>query len=243
MLPIFIFFTCEHARNDIPTKYKSLFKSKEKVLLTHRGFDHGSKEIGKAFGDFFNSPVIYGKFSRLLIDLNRSQTHKTLFSEMTNPLPKSEKIELIELYHRPHWEEIEKLISDKINKGYIVIHIGVHSFTPALFNEVRNAEIGLLYNSTRKKEVKMAINWQKIIRQNSQLRVRRNYPYNGKSDGLTSKMRKKFSSQDYLGFEIEINHAILKNKNDIKRISQLLSETLKMTIDSRERKQIKNENH
>ncbi len=232
MKPVFIFFTCEHAKNDIPQKYKNLFKSKTKVLQTHRGFDHGAKEIGKAFGDFFNAPVIYGKYSRLVIDLNRSQSHKTLFSEMTKALPKSEKLELLKLYHRPHWEEIENLISTKIKKGYVVLHIGVHSFTPVLFNEVRNAEIGILYNSTRAKEAKLAIDWQKEIRQKSQLRVRRNYPYDGKMDGLSSGMRKKFSAQNYLGFEIEVNHAILNNKNDIREVSSLLKETLKVTIDN-----------
>ena len=41
------------------------------------------------------------------------------------------------------------------------------------------------------------------------LRVRRNYPYAGKGDGLTSYLRQQFSPAAYVGIELEINQKIV----------------------------------
>ena len=41
------------------------------------------------------------------------------------------------------------------------------------------------------------------------LRVRRNYPYAGKGDGLTSHLRLRFPSNAYVGIELEINQRIV----------------------------------
>jgi len=35
--------------------------------------------------------------------------------------------------------------------------------------------------------------------------VRRNYPYAGKSDGLTAFLRRRFPAEVYIGIELEIN--------------------------------------
>ena len=42
-----------------------------------------------------------------------------------------------------------------------------------------------------------------------ELRVRRNYPYAGKGDGLTSYLRRRFAQSDYVGIELEINQGIV----------------------------------
>ena len=42
-----------------------------------------------------------------------------------------------------------------------------------------------------------------------ELRVRRNYPYAGKGDGLTSHLRVRFTPGDYVGIELEVNQGIV----------------------------------
>jgi hypothetical protein len=39
--------------------------------------------------------------------------------------------------------------------------------------------------------------------------VRRNYPYAGKGDGLTSHLRRRFPPRAYVGIELEINQRIV----------------------------------
>jgi hypothetical protein len=39
--------------------------------------------------------------------------------------------------------------------------------------------------------------------------VRRNYPYAGKGDGLTSHLRRRFRNGVYVGIELEVNQEIV----------------------------------
>ena len=39
--------------------------------------------------------------------------------------------------------------------------------------------------------------------------MRRNYPYAGKGDGLTSHLRRRFPPGAYVGIELEINQSIV----------------------------------
>ena len=44
-----------------------------------------------------------------------------------------------------------------------------------------------------------------LVARRSDLAVRKNYPYLGKTDGLTTTLRKKWEDALYLGIEIEVN--------------------------------------
>ena len=58
-------------------------------------------------------------------------------------------------------------------------------------------------------EAALCREWQACLeRRAPALRVRRNYPYTGKSDGLTAYLRRRFSADHYLGIELEINQLL-----------------------------------
>lgn len=87
-----------------------------------------------------------------------------------------------------------------------MIHVASHSFTPVLDGAVRNADIGLLYDPARSGEVELCRRWQAQLRALApNLKVRRNYPYAGKSDGFTAYLRRRFPAEVYIGIELEIN--------------------------------------
>jgi hypothetical protein len=44
-----------------------------------------------------------------------------------------------------------------------------------------------------------------LARSAADLRLRRNYPYRGRSDGLASLMRKRHGDDAYVGIELEVN--------------------------------------
>ena len=230
MKNVFLIFTCEHASNKIPAEYKKIFKKKESILASHRGFDWGTAHLGKSLGASFRAPVIFGKFTRLLIDLNRSEMHKAALSEITRNLLPNEHELIINTYHRPHWDQVRKIIDEQIKKGKIVFHIGIHSFTPVFNGQIRMCDFGVLYDSQRKLESAFAISWQKALQVQSKLRIRRNYPYLGKCDGLTSEFRKIYSEKNYRGFEIEVNQALVVKKNDLKMVEQILIKSLQSVL-------------
>jgi predicted N-formylglutamate amidohydrolase len=208
--------TCEHAGNIIPDEFASYFRNKESVLNSHRGIDLGSLDAFNYLQPLshFSS---YSQTSRLLIELNRSLHHNKLFSEFSRGLSKKEKERLVKDYYLNYRNKIEKHIKQYINSKETVLHISIHSFTPILNSEVRNCDIGLLYDSGKLAEKQFCKSFKTdILKVNKNYKVRSNYPYLGKADGLTSYLRKQFP-KNYLGIELEINQKLsMDNVMEIK---------------------------
>ncbi len=95
-------------------------------------------------------------------------------------------------------------------RGRRVVHISSHSFTAELDGKVRSADVGLLYHPARRGEAELCARWKASLGAIAPgFRVRRNYPYAGKGDGLTSHLRLRFPSAAYVGIELEVNQGIV----------------------------------
>ncbi len=202
----YLVITCEHGGNRIPARYADLFHDYAAWLPTHRGYDAGALTMARELAGEFAAPLVAATVSRLLIDLNRSIGHKDLYSEATRDAPARLRQGIVRRYYLPYRTRAESLVRTAIADGRRVIHISSHSFTPELHGEVRNADIGLLYDPVRTGEVDFAKRWQEALSANApMLKVRRNYPYAGKADGLTDYFRRCFAPDTYIGIELEIN--------------------------------------
>ena len=198
--------TCEHGGNEVPPAYTELFAGHEHLLPTHRGWDPGALELAQEMAQAFDAPLFASTTTRLLIDLNRSIGHRQLHSEATRNLPPSARNEIAQLYYRPHREAVESEVARRIGAGKRVLHVASHSFTPELGGVVRQADVAWLYDPRRAGEVALAAQWLAALRaRRPDLRLRRNYPYEGKGDGLTSLLRKRHSASSYVGIELEVN--------------------------------------
>jgi len=207
-----LMITCEHASNELPARVKDLRISQED-LDSHRGYDIGAfavyeELVSKFKPDFYSS----GRYSRLFVDLNRSLRN----NKFASPAGIA--------YHESYWGEVEKFVAqnlhekecalpEKLPASPAIVHLAIHSFTPILDGRTRNADIGILYDPCRPAECKIAdIIVAEIRIRFPQYKVRRNYPYQGKTDGLCTALRKKFDPHKtgcYVGFEIEINQKLL----------------------------------
>lgn len=202
----YFLITCEHGGNRIPPRYRHLFAGHEALLQTHRGYDTGALALARELAAALGSPLSVSTTSRLLIDLNRSIGHPRLYSEATRGAPAALRREILENYYLPYRNKVEAEIAAMIARGGRVIHVASHSFTPELDGEVRNADIGLLYDPARQGELELCARWLTQIRALAPgLKVRRNYPYAGRSDGLTAYLRRRFPAGVYAGIELEIN--------------------------------------
>lgn len=201
-----LIITCEHGGNRIPRAYAPLFREAGPVLKSHRGYDLGSLELAELFAHELHAPLFASAVSRLLVELNRSLRHPALFSEFVTGLDRTAKQRLLDEHYRPHREAVEEAIAQRVTKDRSVVHVSVHSFTPVLNGVQRTADVGLLYDPLRARERAFCTAWQRLLRQRrSDLRVRRNYPYLGKSDGFTTYLRKQFPDRAYAGIELEVN--------------------------------------
>jgi predicted N-formylglutamate amidohydrolase len=90
--------------------------------------------------------------------------------------------------------------------GRAVLHVSSHSFTPVLHGEVRNCDLGFLYDPARPGEVRFIDAWYGAVRAAApELVLRRNYPYRGTSDGLVTHLRRRHADRAYAGVELELN--------------------------------------
>lgn len=202
--------TCEHGGNRIPAAYKHLFPGQQPLLDSHRGYDPGALLMARALAASLNAPLVSSTTSRLLIDLNRTIGHPQLYSPLTRVLPANLRDEIATLHYQPYWSQVESLVSQSVSHGRRVIHLSSHSFTPVLNGQLRRADVGLLYDPGRPGEADLCARWKAALGEDvPALRVRRNYPYHGKSAGLTSQLRRRFPPGAYLGIELEINQRIV----------------------------------
>lgn len=218
-----LMLTCEHASNRLPAAFKKFVPAD--IQRTHRAYDIGALKVFRKLVKFAKPEFsCEGKFSRLFVDLNRTITNKSAFSEYYDAFEASDKsaAEKAKATATAYWKEyrenIEKFVMQNIgksskatgkknagNKGTAIVHLGIHSFTPVLNGKPRNTDIGILFDPARPQERAYAnVIKDEIKRLHPHMKVRFNYPYKGTSDGLTTSLRKKFGPR-YVGIEIEIN--------------------------------------
>ena len=226
-----VVITCEHGGNSIPKQFTGLFRNSRELLESHRGHDPGAIDLAKKLSQGLKAPLYYSRISRLLIDLNRSPHNPNRFSEITRRLGAHEKTVIEKLYYHPYRAEVMSALLKYIGKGGQVLHLSVHTFTPVLHGKVRTADLGFLYDPSRKKETDFCILWQKTIRKlGPWLRTRRNYPYRGTSDGFTAYLRDFFPEDSYLGIELEVNQKFPSgDHNTWLDLQQLILESLDRT--------------
>jgi predicted N-formylglutamate amidohydrolase len=195
--------SCEHASNRLPERYRDLVA--REVLETHEGWDPGARTLARSLARTLRAPLIEGRFTRLLVDLNRSRTNPSVFSEATAQLPVGEREELLAAYHAPYRREVRERIEEELARGQRVVHLSVHTFTPVLQGRVRSVDLGVLFDPDAQEEPKLAERMMTALRAAlPEARVRANEPYLGTSDGLTRTLRGRLPGDRYAGLELEV---------------------------------------
>ena len=220
-----IIITCEHGGNRIPSAYAALFRHHRQLLDSHRGHDAGSLVLARRLAGALDAPLFFATVSRLLVDLNRSIGHRAVFSEVTRTLTWEQRQQILARYYLPYRNEVEATIARRVASGGSVLHLSVHSFTPAMDGRARNTDVGLLYDPARTAERRVCQQLQGALQSaHPELRVGRNYPYRGTADGFTPYLRRLFPDKHYAGIEIEINQRYpLGEQREWRRLQSALS--------------------
>lgn len=224
-----LILSCEHGGARVPAAYRHLFASKaaRTVLESHRGSDFGALRLARSLSLSLAAPLYASSVTRLLVDLNRSTGHPRLYSEFSKRLGPAERDALLQRHYFPHRDRVESWIERQAAAGSQVLHIGVHSFAPRVDGEQRSADVGLLYDPARSAERVFCARWKGGLSVlEPDLRVRRNYPYLGKSDGFVSYLRQQFAPRAYLGIELEVNQGLLGTRRGAQRASLFLAKSL-----------------
>lgn len=201
--------SCEHGGHRVPAPYRALFASQGPLLRSHRGYDLGILPLARRLAQGLAAPLLAAEVTRLLVDLNRSPGSATLFSEWSWTLSPVARQDLLQRYYHPYRQALATKIHELVGTGAAVVHLSIHSFTSELAGQVRQADLGLLYDPARPAEAAFCRQWQRALREGLPgLRVRRNYPYRGVADSLVRTLRRQFAPDCYLGIELEVNQSL-----------------------------------
>ncbi len=223
-----IIITCEHAGNNVPKEYQSLFDGADRILQSHRGWDPGAIEVARLLASKRNTPLFYCDVTRLLIEANRAIDNTQMFSEYSKSLPDDIKEKIRQQYYFPYRNSVESFIQSLTKP---VLHLSIHTFTPELNNVKRKTDIGLLFDPSRKLESDCCAHLcVKLSLTLPSFQIDFNQPYAGIDDGFTTYLRTKFADEDYAGIEIEINQKYFSADDQVK-ISISLNDALKELLD------------
>jgi len=201
-----VLVSCEHGGNRVPKEYAPLFGGAAGVLVTHRGYDLGAIDVARAFGRKLGVEPFAGTTTRLVVDLNRSPGNRNVFSQYTRPLSGVQRAAALAAHYWPYRNAVEAAVADAARGREAVLHVSAHSFTPELRGEIRNCDVGFLYDPARRAEERFIEAWYAALqRADSKLLLRRNYPYRGVSDSLVTYLRRRYGRHGYVGMELEIN--------------------------------------
>ena len=115
--------------------------------------------------------------------------------------------------------------------GEAVLHVSAHSFTPVLRGEVRNCDVGFLYDrgaAAKCGSSKRGMPRSVPLRRRSSLR--RNYPYRGVSDALVTHLRRRYGARGYVGMELEVNQKHVGSRG-WRSLVAVLAATLATAVD------------
>lgn len=226
--------TCEHGGNRVPPSYRSLFRGRARVLGSHRGYDPGALDMARYLSRQLATPLEFATVTRLLVDLNRSVGHPSVFSELSRSIEGGGRADILRRFYHPHRDRVESRIASLVGRGGTVLHVASHSFTPVLKGEVRTADVAWLYDPGRAREKRFCRRWRDELGAiRPDLRLRRNYPYRGSADGLTTHLRSKFTPSRYLGVELEVNSKwFLGDRDDWLRLRRSVAAALALATRS-----------
>jgi predicted N-formylglutamate amidohydrolase len=223
----YVLLTCEHGGNRVPAEFSRLFRGHRDLLNSHRGWDPGALELARTCARRLKVPLHFAAVTRLLVELNRSAGHRSLFSIASQPLSAAEQSAVLAKHYFPYRQRVEAQVAEAAAEERRVIHLSFHTFTPELDGVIRRADVGLLYDPRRPGEAAFCQLFKQILQaRDADLTIRKNYPYLGKSDGFTTSLRKKWKNTVYLGIELEVNQRWpLGERTAWRRLQRAIAET------------------
>ena len=113
-----IIFLCDHAANDVPHELGTLGLPPSD-FASHIAYDIGAAGLTRGLADRFEAPAILGRWSRLVIDLNRGADDPTVVMKLSDgrivpgnrAADRTGVAERIARYHAPYHEAIAARIA------------------------------------------------------------------------------------------------------------------------------------
>lgn len=196
---------CDHASNRVPAELGELGLSTAD-RERHIAWDSGAAGIAGALARRLDCPAFFGIWSRLVVDLNRSERAVDLIPQCSDGtlIPANQHLTQADVeariahYHRPYHQAIDRHLSAVEAIGVRPALISIHTFTPQLGGVQRPWHAGVLWKEPQPWVAGMV---QSLAR--DQHVVDENVPYDGRTEmGYTLEHLGASSGRPHVMFEV-----------------------------------------
>jgi predicted N-formylglutamate amidohydrolase len=133
------FLICDHAGNAVPAALDDLGLPQEE-RDRHIGIDIGALGVAQGLAERLNAPLVWQRYSRLVIDCNRLNSAATSISPVADgtPVPGNQDLDEAARTARaaeimaPYHARIAARLDERKAAGHPTLLVAVHSFTPRL---------------------------------------------------------------------------------------------------------------
>lgn len=219
-----VMITCEHASNHLPEPY-TWSQGDAEVRDTHWAFDPGAADTAKSLAQRLRTIAVLSKFTRLLLDANRTLYSETLFRrtcdgrplDLNSALSAEERYSRINRFHVPYHQLVGEA-AEFLDPDLI---ISIHTFTPNYEGQVRSVEVGVLYEEY---DAALALYTQAQF-QSAGFDSRLNEPWSGKAGLMPVALGVKFAKGDRHRdtIELEIRNDLATNEAVRGKVVQILT--------------------
>ncbi len=148
---------CDHASNEIPPGFSALGVPPA-AMTTHVAWDPGALQVAQAISAATDSPLIYPRATRLLLDCNRTPEAPgsiVALSEDTavpgnRDLAADERLARVRRIYTPFHAAIDAVIDRRLALKQVTAVVAIHSFTPVYHGNARPWDVGVLYDQDRR---------------------------------------------------------------------------------------------
>ena len=174
---------CDHAGNRVPRALANLGLD-EGQLMEHIAWDPGVAGVTRRLSSNLQATAVLGRYSRLVIDLNRDLHDPTAFPAISDgvlipgniPLTVEQRAERARVFFKPYHEALRRVIQERTSTREQPVLICVHSFTPTQLRVARPWHVGILWD----KDPRLALPLLAALRGQRDIVVGDNEPYSGR---------------------------------------------------------------
>ncbi|MCB9674604.1 MAG: N-formylglutamate amidohydrolase [Alphaproteobacteria bacterium] len=217
---------CEHASNALPAGME--WGRDAWIEPTHWAWDPGAALVTRDLTKAFQSRAVLSRVSRLVIDTNRPLYSQTLFRDVADGHPVFLNVGLPDRDRGQRvldwWEPYHEALSASCAWAPAEVLLSVHSFTPVYEGNVRDVELGVLFESADD----LAAEVMRALRP-SGLVIRANEPWSGKG-GMMFSCYKHARENGMQALELELRQDLLAIPEKRAHITQHVERALREVL-------------
>lgn len=197
-----LILTCEHAGNQIPTRYRSFFADAE-VSYSTQGWYDGARVVTVSLAESLGVSCFLHETSPFLVDINHTLGKSQLFSKLSQSFGDEDKQLLLDKYYFPYRLRVENAIAAAPKP---VLHISIGTFSPNEASDISTSNVSLFIDAARELERTTAARLIKSVEQSFEnLQLKKEEVKAESHDSFVSYLRTRFLADEYIGIEVKIN--------------------------------------